>query len=261
MAENDELKEFNSPLDPLELTKPLDPLEAARQRLREGLGRPGLPRALFDAPPSWGNISPWDPQEGRQYNVADRRDESPAVSATRNLEQSAYKGIPQFAAPPEGEVERPPHTLLSVQGGSSYLPWRSDPIIPWKEKTNLDYNTPLSPEERGAYKDWAKQGGKNPDLEEKDYDLPGYFKSGGKLGGKDEHLTDQFKKPNHPTFSDQSQYHGTGGEEGGTWTALPDGKFNFTPGRSNMDYWGPQGLQDYFNKYEKGNTLTIPEEY
>ena len=259
----DELREFNSPLS--YAGESLDPMERAKQKLRDQLGRPGLPKALFDTPPSWGEtVSPWEPRPGGQFNLEDRRDEPPTADVMRGLGQSAYRGLPQFSQD-QMDAERPPHTELGAQAGSTYLPWQPGPEVPWKEKTGLNYNTPLSPEEQDKYQAWAKQGGKDPAKEEADYDLPGYFKSGGQLGvgGAGEHLTDQFKKPNHPTFSEESQYHGMGGEEGGKWEPLPNDKehYSFTPGKSNMEYWGAQGLQDYFDKYEKGNKLTLPEEY
>lgn len=119
------------------------------------------------------------------------------------------------------------------------------------------YDTPLNPQEQEAYRSWAVAGGRDPEKEKQDYDLQGYFKSGGKLD--EGHMPDTFKKPNHPTFSTESQYHGRDGAEGGTWQNNPDGTYTFTAGRSNMDHWGPQGLQNYFSTYEKGNKLVIPE--
>ena len=37
--------------------------------------------------------------------------------------------------------------------------------------------------------------------------------------------------------------------------------WSFTAGPANMEHWGPQGLQQYFDKYEPGNKLVIPEQY
>lgn len=123
----------------------------------------------------------------------------------------------------------------------------------------MDYTTPLTPEEQAQYQAWASAGKRVPANEEQDYDLPGYFKSGGRLA--EGHLPDTYKKPNHPTFSSESQYHGVGGAEGGSWMKNPDGTFTFTAGRTNLEHWGPQGLQKYFEKYEPGNKLVIPELY
>jgi hypothetical protein len=128
----------------------------------------------------------------------------------------------------------------------------------------MDYNTALSPEEQQGYEAWAKGLGKTPRDEEEDYDLPGYYKwqlQNPQPPDARGHLTDQFKKPNHPTFSDQSQYHGVNGEHGGSWTQSPDGSYTFTAGPSNLGNWGVSGLQDYFKKYEPGNKLVIPDGY
>lgn len=120
-----------------------------------------------------------------------------------------------------------------------------------------EFDTPLTPEEQQAYQAWAKAGGRDPEGEQEDYDLQGYYKAGGTLGAG--HMPDTFKKPNHPTFSTESQYNGVNGAQGGSWQVNPDGTYTFTAGRSNLEHWGPQGLQNYFNKYEKGNRLVIPE--
>ena len=129
-----------------------------------------------------------------------------------------------------------------------------------------DYSTPLSPDEQTQYQAWAKSIGKKPEMEEQDYDLPGFYKwlqanpQFSDPSGRG-HMTDQFKKPTHPTFSDQSQYHGMNGEFGGSWSTTPDGKDLFTPGPSNLNYWGATGLQKCFDQYEPQNRLAIPDGY
>lgn len=123
-----------------------------------------------------------------------------------------------------------------------------------------DYDTELSPEQQQAYEAWAKAGGKDPEQEQQDYDLKGYYLKSGGAPLEGGHLTDEFKKPSHPTFSSESRYNGVGGAEGGQWGTKPDGSWTFTPGRTNMENWGPQGLQNYFNTYEPGNQLILPPE-
>lgn len=60
------------------------------------------------------------------------------------------------------------------------------------------------------YKDWLdKQSqlqGRDVSADEQDYDLEGYFNTlkATPVDGAG-HLPDTFKKPNHPTFSDQSE--------------------------------------------------------
>jgi len=76
--------------------------------------------------------------------------------------------------------------------------------------------------------------------------------------GEGQHYPDTFKKPNHPTFSNESIYHG-GKYEGGQWQKNEDGSYQFTPGRTNLEHYTPQELQDYFNKVEPGNKLNLPQ--
>jgi broad specificity phosphatase PhoE len=123
----------------------------------------------------------------------------------------------------------------------------------------LDYtnkfNTPLTSEEQ---KTFNQKYGENPrDLY--DYDLQGFHKANPDFDREaGQHLTDQFKKPNHPTFSEQSQY--SGGEfQGGRWSTLGEDRFGFTPGRTNLEMHGMQNLQDYFKKVEPGNVLNPSE--
>lgn len=65
------------------------------------------------------------------------------------------------------------------------------------------YNTFLQPDEEAAFRKWKAQYAPNDSGE--DYDLRGAFKAGLQPGA-DGHWPDTFKKPNHPTFSDQSIY-------------------------------------------------------
>jgi hypothetical protein len=115
------------------------------------------------------------------------------------------------------------------------------------------YNTQLSPQDEAAYQAWAQQNNRARDVY--DYDVRGWWKSGAAIDDRN-HGTDQFKKPNHPTFSDESQYHGVNGMQGGHWNQQPDGSFDFTPGGTNM-YTTPQ-LQNYFKRVEPGNELNVP---
>lgn len=55
----------------------------------------------------------------------------------------------------------------------------------------------------------------SPNVSGEDHDLPRAFKSGLSPGANG-HWADTFKKPNHPTFSDQSQY-AVGSDAGPSW--------------------------------------------
>ena len=108
------------------------------------------------------------------------------------------------------------------------------------------FNTELTPEETANFNSWANQQPRNIDDEKYDYDIQGWWKNNQSQSLNDGHLIDQFKKPNHPTFSDQSQYHGKNGLQGGTWNQLPDKSYTFTPGSTNLENFSPAELQDYF---------------
>jgi hypothetical protein len=71
------------------------------------------------------------------------------------------------------------------------------------------------------------------------------------------HFPDTYKKPNHPTFSDESKYHG-GKYEGGHW-GFENGKDTFTPGRTNLEQHTAKEIQDYFKEYEPNVILKLRE--
>lgn len=119
------------------------------------------------------------------------------------------------------------------------------------------YNTKLSAGDEAKFQGWAKA---NPRLGNTyDYDARGFWKSGAKTGAND-HGTDQFKKPNHITFSDQSMYHGVDGHEGGHWDGSDDEGYTFTPGKTNLENHDISDLTRYWGQNEAphGNTLNLP---
>ena len=118
------------------------------------------------------------------------------------------------------------------------------------------FNTPLTVEEKREYDIWAA---KNPGLSNKyDYDSQGFFKSGIALSANG-HATDQYKKPNHPTFSDQSQYHGHQGKYfGGSWLLNENGKYTFLPSPTNLEMMPKLSLKSYFDKVEPTNNVILP---
>lgn len=77
-----------------------------------------------------------------------------------------------------------------------------------KEAPKESYDTKLTPGEESQYQEWRKTL-PGPLQSEEDYDLRGYWKDPDtqKDGIKDgQHFTDRYKKPNHPTFSNESMY-------------------------------------------------------
>ena len=123
------------------------------------------------------------------------------------------------------------------------------------------FNTPLSPQEEAAFQAWGRQqaalrGGRNPAQDTYDYDMRGFWKSGGQFAGNG-HAGDEFKKPNHPTFSSLSRYS-TPQTLGGEWKQQVDGTWTFAPSPTNLKYNDAGDLKQYFAKEEQGNQLVLP---
>lgn len=117
------------------------------------------------------------------------------------------------------------------------------------------FTTPLSPEEQDKY------GKKYSPQDSTDYDMQGFFKANPDVDPHTDgtHYPDTYKKPNHPTFSDESQYNGVDGNEGGTWGTTSEGSDTFTPGPTNIKTHGIGGLIDYFEKTEPNAQLLMPK--
>lgn len=113
------------------------------------------------------------------------------------------------------------------------------------------YNTPLSPADEKQFQGWKQRYA--PNDTGADYDLRGAFKAGVAPDPGRGHFPDTFKKPNHPTFSDESQYSGKDGFTGGHWG---DGTYTASP--TNLKFRKPEELAQYFQKNEKGTKLTMP---
>lgn len=123
------------------------------------------------------------------------------------------------------------------------------------------FNTPLSSKREAQYQDWAKAQseatGRDVSKDSYDYDMRGWFNEHDGESLKGGHLTDRYKKPNHPTFSDQSKYHGVDGHEGGSWNQMNDESWVFKPGASNLKNYSGDELRDYFKRVEPGNSVMI----
>ena len=111
------------------------------------------------------------------------------------------------------------------------------------------YNTKLSDKDEKDYQSWATKNNRQNDTY--DYDMRGAWKEGVQQGDSG-HFPDTYKKPNHPTFSDESKYHGTDGHEGGKWSKQ-DGKDRFDPGPTNMH--SKPALKRYFEQVEPDAVL------
>jgi len=77
------------------------------------------------------------------------------------------------------------------------------------------FDTRLNKEEEQAFQDWKTKYA--PDDSGQDYDLRGAFKAGLTPNPETGHWPDTFKKPNHPTFSDQSIYAQAAPQLAGHW--------------------------------------------
>jgi hypothetical protein len=78
-----------------------------------------------------------------------------------------------------------------------------------------DYNTVLSDADEKGFQKWKAKNA--PNDSGADYDLRGAYKDNMKRASNG-HMGDKFKKPNHPTFSDQSKYAvGDQADRAGHW--------------------------------------------
>jgi hypothetical protein len=86
------------------------------------------------------------------------------------------------------------------------------------------FNTALAPDEETQFQAWKAQYA--PQDSGVDYDLRGAFKAGLTPDPTSGHWPDTFKKPNHPTFSNQSKYAAIMPERAGRWNGET---FTFAP--------------------------------
>jgi hypothetical protein len=123
----------------------------------------------------------------------------------------------------------------------------------------MPFDTQLSQENEQRFNNWLAQEsqrrGRDMSQDTADYDLRGYWLNGGyqDTTGRG-HMPDTYKKPNHPTFSDESIYHDGQNYIGGTWL----GDSAFVPGATNLQVHGAANLQNYFNRVEPNVKLILP---
>jgi len=119
------------------------------------------------------------------------------------------------------------------------------------------FNTELSPQEEVQFQGWVKKSGKGDDLI--DYDLRGAYKNKEHEGNG--HGSDAYKKPNHPTFSNESRYHGSpapwGKYEGGYWSK--EGKKDvYTPSSTMLRHTHSlDQLMNYMKEVEPDTKLNM----
>jgi len=122
------------------------------------------------------------------------------------------------------------------------------------------FNTQLSPREEKAYLAWLATLPKQQQ-NTYDYDMRGAYKAGAGASG-DGHFTDQFKKPNHPTFSVESQYSGSIAPDGRVYQGGVWGDGTYTPSAAMLGYThNPEELAAYMAKVEPDTKLVLPAPY
>lgn len=114
-------------------------------------------------------------------------------------------------------------------------------------------DTRLSPQDERKFQEWAGRAGRLRDL--MDYDMRGAWQSNAGQAGNG-HYPDTYKKPNHPTFSRESQYS-TPDQTGGEWIQTPNG-WVFAASPLNMNNMGAKRLSDYFQQNEPNATPLLP---
>ena len=118
------------------------------------------------------------------------------------------------------------------------------------------YNTRLDPMEEAMFMLWAARNGRLGD--QRDYDLRGAWKASAKEA-ENGHLPDTYKKPNHPTFSNESVYNGVDGAQGGEWAEDPATKrWRYRASPYVVKLHGPELLQQYFKAVEPDSELVLP---
>ncbi len=124
---------------------------------------------------------------------------------------------------------------------------------------DLGLDTELTPQEEVAFQAWKTKYA--PKDSGEDYDLRGAFKEGLTPDPETGHWPDTYKKPNHPTFSNESKYYDRAPEKAGSWTG--DKHDEFVPPSKGK---GAYSLADGDVVDDKGNivvdvTETMPTSY
>ena len=126
-----------------------------------------------------------------------------------------------------------------------------------------DYNTRVPNE--AAFQAWKAQTA--PNDSGADYDLRGAYLANMRRDPENGHMGDRFKKPNHPTFSDQSQYAvGDQRSRAGHWVGPEGPDQTFVPpapyadGGAALDAGGPPagGLSGLITSPIAGRTDRLP---
>ena len=134
-----------------------------------------------------------------------------------------------------------------------------DPSTAQEDYSSLD--TPLSSNEEEQFKLWKDKYA--PKDSGEDYDLRGAFKAGLTPDSETGHWPDTYKKPNHPTFSDQSKFAKDYPDKAGSWNKeefISAGSFDPSSAVEFVPEDKPKDIGDFRTRVSKGlteaNTLT-----
>lgn len=120
------------------------------------------------------------------------------------------------------------------------------------------YDTKLNSSDEVMYDTWRR---KLPEGQQsaQDYDLRGAWQAGlGRAGNG--HFPDTYKKPNHPTFNNESVYS-TPEHQGGQWAGTDGGPWTFWASPENVRNMPVLQLQDYFRRVEPDSNVVFPFDY
>jgi hypothetical protein len=110
---------------------------------------------------------------------------------------------------------------------------------------------------KSAFRQWRNSLPTNLQ-EDQDYDLQGYYNKYGNRGlAANGHLPDEFKKPNHVTFSNESVYSNPK-TPGGQWSEQ-NNVWHFKPSDYNINNVGADSLRNYFKQNEPDSKLDMKE--
>ena len=113
------------------------------------------------------------------------------------------------------------------------------------------YNTPiLDPAKWDAYASWMQGMGLDPVEAAADYDYQGAFLKNLSRDGR-MYWDDEFKKPNHATFSGFSKY-AEPTHPGGVW---PGGRDYYAPDPVAPNFRTPREMREYMAREEPGARL------
>lgn len=157
------------------------------------------------------------------------------ATAHADMDRAAAESDARMAA---RRAERPqdPNDLALPASAYTTEPERTrEPTSFTRGASTVD--TPLTPDEEATFGKWKSQYA--PKDSGGDYDLRGAFKAGIKPDPQSGHWPDTYKKPNHPTFSDESQYSKQGNP--GHWdgeTFIPGPRAPAPAADAPPEFWG-----------------------